>query len=270
MKIIDAHFHASFDKEGLDFAREHGIDYSFKGLQNEFNKNNIVGAMLLSSMHDYSTPIELDHLLNLAKKDKRLFPVPGVNPGKTTKKGFEQFRKAFQKQEVHGIKIFLGYLPYYATDKKYFRFYKLAAEFDCPVIFHAGDTFGSKYMVKYSHPLQLDEVAVKFPNTKFVVAHLGNPWIRDAAEVVYKNPNVYTDLSAFIIGSMDKVDLRRTITDIQYGLDYVSDPSKFLFGTDWPLSHIKTYIKLMKKAIPRRDRNSFFYKNAKKLFKLKV
>jgi predicted TIM-barrel fold metal-dependent hydrolase len=28
------------------------------------------------------------------------------------------------------------------------------------------------------------------PETKFVLAHFGNPWILDAAQVVYKNMNV--------------------------------------------------------------------------------
>jgi hypothetical protein len=54
--------------------------------------------------------------------------------------------------------------------------------------------------VKFSHPLTIDEVAVDHPDITFVIAHAGNPWIESAAEVAYKNPNVYLDGSAFVIG----------------------------------------------------------------------
>ena len=34
----------------------------------------------------------------------------------------------------------------------------------------------------------------------FVIAHCGNPWIESAAEVAYKNPNVYIECSAMLTG----------------------------------------------------------------------
>jgi pantetheine-phosphate adenylyltransferase len=33
-----------------------------------------------------------------------------------------------------------------------------------------------------------------------VLAHVGNPWLTDAAEVVYKNVNVWADLSGLVVG----------------------------------------------------------------------
>ena len=33
------------------------------------------------------------------------------------------------------------------------------------------------------------------PDTRFVLAHVGNPWFRESAEVIYKNMNVWADLS---------------------------------------------------------------------------
>ena len=38
-----------------------------------------------------------------------------------------------------------------------------------------------------------------YPNVKFVMAHVGNPWMMDAAEVVYKNVNVWADLSGLLL-----------------------------------------------------------------------
>ena len=42
-------------------------------------------------------------------------------------------------------------------------------------------------------PLLVDDVAVDNPDVKFVMAHFGNPWLIDAAEVIYKNDNVWAD-----------------------------------------------------------------------------
>jgi len=33
-----------------------------------------------------------------------------------------------------------------------------------------------------------------------VICHVGNPWIIDCMEVVYKNPNVYADISGLVPG----------------------------------------------------------------------
>jgi len=74
------------------------------------------------------------------------------------------------------------------------------------------------------------------PQLKIVIAHMGYPWVADAAEVCYKNKNVYTDTSGFVYGTFTKndealfKDILRTYTAIAGSLD------KVLFGTDWPLS----------------------------------
>jgi len=270
MKIIDAHLHATFEgksHELYDFIKKNKIDYTFEGFKNELSKNKVVGAITISESYESATPIEMDPLVAQAKKDKRLFPVCAVNPDKTSKLGFEKLRKALKSKQVYGIKIFLGYYPYYAMDKKYLKFYKLAAECDCPVIFHTGDTFGSKYLVKYAHPLQLDEVAVKFTKTRFVMAHVGYPWIRSAAEVIYKNPNMFADVSALCVGPIGDWSkyLRQ---DLDWLYNYVGDSSKFLYGTDWPLVSMQEYLKIMKTVIPKQDHKKFFFENAKKVFRL--
>ena len=54
----------------------------------------------------------------------------------------------------------------------------------------------------------MDEVAVDHPTREFVLAHVGNPWLTDAAEVVYKNLNVWADLSGLVVGDAEVV--RRT------------------------------------------------------------
>ena len=97
---------------------------------------------------------------------------------------------------------------------------------------------------------------------------MGNPWIRDAAELVYKNENVYADLSAFCIGHTRGEELRRIQQDIQWALSYSDRPDKFLYGSDWPLTPMKEYIAIIKKAVPKQFHRLIFYENAKRVFRL--
>lgn len=103
------------------------------------------------------------------------------------------------------MKIYLGYYPYYAFDDVYQPVYELAKKHRVPVVFHTGDTYAEGAILKYAHPLTIDEVAVKHRDVTFVMAHLGDPWCLTAAEVMYKNRNVYADLSGLIVGTTDKV-----------------------------------------------------------------
>ena len=263
MKIIDAHVHPTYDPADVAIARKIGVKLSLKGLREELERNDVVGAIGL-----LDAPNELKLIPNIKKRVPQIFPVYGVDPDKASTTDFEKLRRAIKKHDICGIKIYLGYFPVYATSKKYTRFYKIAKEFDIPVIFHTGDTYGEDYHVKYAKPLQIDDVAVQFRDTNFLIAHAGSPWFRDTAEVVYKNHNVFTDLSALYIGKSDAHYNKRLKEDVSFLLDYVDNYDKFLYGTDWPLVKMNDYISFMKKIIPRKQHSKFFYKNAKKVFKL--
>jgi len=172
------------------------------------------------------------------------------------------------------IKIYLGYVHRYASDKEYAAVYNLAEKYDVPVVFHTGDTYDVKAKLKYADPMTVDEVAVDHPKVKFVLAHAGNPWINTAAEVAYKNPNVYLDVSGFLVGDMNRmtgedIDVFM-VKPINWIFKYVENPSKILYGSDWPLVNMGQYIKVVKKAIPEEYWQAVFYENAANVFKFTV
>jgi len=170
------------------------------------------------------------------------------------------------------LKIYLGYIHQYAYDENYLPAYRLAEKFKIPVVFHTGDTYSATALLKYAHPLTIDEVAVKYPQVTFVIAHAGNPWIRSAAEVAYKNPNVYLDLSAFGIGDLRKQSQQKLntyiIEPLKWIYGYVDNPKKLMFGSDWPLVQMKPYVALVKKAVPKQHWKAVFHDNAAGVFKL--
>lgn len=170
------------------------------------------------------------------------------------------------------IKIYLGYVHQWASYPRYRPLYRLAEKYDVPVVFHTGDTYSTKGKLKYADPLTIDEVAVDYPKVRFVIAHCGNPWIESAAEVAYKNPNVYLDGSALLIGNLDKLPREKVdeyvVRPLRWIFGYLEDPTKLMFATDWPLNNIAAYKRAFERAIPKEHWKAVFHDNAAKVFKI--
>jgi predicted TIM-barrel fold metal-dependent hydrolase len=256
LPIIDAHVHASFSGGLEDFSK---IPMTEEQFFKELKEINGVGAVA----HGH------DGVYKHSEAIKKLpvFQCYGLRANASLAKA----EKALKAKEARCIKVYLGYVHKYAYDKSYRPFYKLAEKYDVPVVFHTGDTYSQKAKLKYADPLTIDEVAVDFPKTTFVMAHLGNPWIDSAMEVTYKNPNVYVDLSALLIGDTLK-DAEAVegmvVQPVKKAFAFVGDPNKFLFGSDWPLSSLKDSVESIKKSIPQKHWCKVFYENAKKVFRM--
>ena len=124
--------------------------------------------------------------------------------------------------------------------------------------------------MKYSHPLTIDELAVKQEEITFVICHMGVPWIIDAAEVIAKNHNVYGDLSGLLAGNeehvLKKKDTRLYVEYIQQALVIANCYDKLLYGSDWPLVPMEPYVGFIKHLIPEEHHEAVFYRNALKVY----
>lgn len=217
---------------------------------------------------------EIQELIGLCQGLK-LHPVGLVHPERFDRDHLALVEDVLKQGKVKALKVYLGYLHYGPYHIGYRPYYKLAAKFKTPIIFHTGDTYSDKAKVKYAHPKLIDEVAVDFPETKFVLAHFGNPWLTDAAEVVYKNKNVWADLSGVLIGDaaafagMAKSGvLERTVNRIKQSIEYTDAPEKFMFGSDWPLAPVAVYREFVEKLFPKERHPGVFRDTAKAVFGL--
>ncbi|NLC68074.1 MAG: amidohydrolase family protein [Clostridiaceae bacterium] len=199
----------------------------------------------------------------------------GINPVRLDRenivgKELDNIEMKLARPEVVGIKLYAGYYPYYVFDKVYEPVYRLALKYNLPVVIHGGATYSDRAYLKYSHPLAVDELAVKYRDINFVIAHLGDPWVMDTAAVVSKNPNVYADLSGLIVADGIKIaSLRKErlfMDHIMRALVYAEKYNKFLFGSDWPLAPVKPYIEFVKDLVPEEFYEDVFWKNAVSIF----
>ncbi len=269
MKIIDMHIHFSNIKSFQEISKKSSVDYSLEGFKTEFDGITAVGMGLTESVEtfpDSKTPNLMDLDLDLNPSNLRV--CLGYNPHKPLTE--EEIEAKITTNTV-GFKIYAGYYHYHVWDDIYTPVYEVAKKHKLPVVIHSGDTFSTKGLLKYAHPLEIDELAVKYPTVSFVIAHFGDPWIMVAAEVSAKNKNVYVDLSGLIVGDESDVSrfyVEEFVTHIKRGLVYLDNYKKVLFGSDWPLVALQPYIKFIKHLVPEEHHEDVFYNNAKKLFKL--
>ncbi|MFO1444707.1 amidohydrolase family protein [Bacillus sp. Bva_UNVM-123] len=276
MKIIDAHIHFSDIQSFHQTAKELSfVDYSANGFMKEYNEVNVVLSIAMGLTEtknigfpddEVATPMGLDLATELPNQ---IVYCPGINPYDMNAAALEKLELEVQKPNVVGLKIYLGYYPFYAYDEVYEPVYQLAEKYGLPVVFHTGDTYSERGLLKYSHPLTIDEVAVKHRNVNFMMAHFGDPWTLTAAEIIYKNRNVFADLSGIIVGTekeLNKYSEGRFLDHLRHALEFANSYDKLLFGTDWPLVPVGPYIKFIKNLIPKQYYEEVFFHNALKVF----
>ncbi|VTT96824.1 amidohydrolase : Putative uncharacterized protein OS=Brevibacillus brevis (strain 47 / JCM 6285 / NBRC 100599) GN=BBR47_14510 PE=4 SV=1: Amidohydro_2 [Gemmataceae bacterium] len=220
-------------------------------------------------------PLGINITLEIAQQVPGLRAIGIADPTRTDAAHFRRVEELLAAGRVVALKGYLGYLHFEPAHPNYRRYYELAGKYKVPVMFHTGDTYSPKAKLKFAHPLGVDEVAVDHPDTRFLMCHVGNPWTLDAAEVIYKNINVWADLSGLMVGT-DEVfasdEGREAAAElshaVQRAMRYSERPNRFVYGTDWPLAPMTAYRDFIFEAIPAEYHEQVFEENARLLFRV--
>ena len=269
--IIDAHVHSG----RLVNSRFADITFaqSLKLLLEEMRRSRVDRALILPGYRrDEKNDPATATALKLAAGLKNVSVIGSLDVLDHGQDDLDQLDRWMADGKIVGIKLYPGYQHFSPDQEICGPIYRLCLKHGRPVIFHSGDTLSNgenKAKVKYSHPLHIDGVATEYPGLKIVIAHSGNPWFIDSAEVLYKNDNVYADLSGLVVREpLDSPYGRLMRKRLRELMDY-SSPRKLLFGTDWPLSDMRPYVKFVRNlGLGRTDSEYVFHKNAASLFGL--
>jgi predicted TIM-barrel fold metal-dependent hydrolase len=220
-------------------------------------------------------PLGVASTLRIAALVPGMYAIGVADPSRTDTDHLQRVERQLRQGQVKALKAYLGYLYYGPEHPNYVPYYELAARYRVPVIFHTGDNYSTVAKVRYAHPLLVDEVAVDHRAVQFVMAHFGNPWVTDAAEVLYKNDNVWADLSGLLVGDADYFAelarrglVKRTAARVAAAMEYTERSDRFLYGTDWPLAPMAVYRDFLFQAVPEAQRQAVFEDNARALFAL--
>jgi uncharacterized protein len=238
-KTIDVHMHLSErQNDALNpFARKNRLQYTLDELLGTMRKYNVVRGLLLSPPLQGGVPLPNDAIIKLCRRsDGMLSPVITVEP--TAKEVKASVKLAEEnRRKVKAFKVRLGYVKTSAASPVFDRLYDFAESEKAPVFFHTGDTAFSTGDLAHSHPLTLDGLANKREELRMVLCHFGNPWFEDVAELIYKHPNVYTDISGLITsGAYAEKYAEWLARKISEAIYFAAGAEKIFFGTDYPVS----------------------------------
>lgn len=264
--IIDCHVHLNQYELIKNVS---SLEERVQILQKEMISNNVDYCLILSSYMTNEQRPSVAQIIDGIKKYDNLGVVAGFSLNSHTDEDLKNFRTWIKDGIVKGLKIYTGYEAYYPYDVRYQKVYDTCIEFDIPVMVHTGDTLSAKGRLRYAMPIHLDDVAVDNPELKIVLCHLGNPWITDAQEVIYKNQNVYGDVSGLVVGEFDHYFEKMMLEKVIDLINYAGEPRYLLYGTDWPISSMDSYLNFVAKLkIKKEFRDLFMFKNAKNIFKI--
>jgi len=265
--IIDCHTHLNNYDESVTVP----LEARLASLQEQMAANSVDYALVLTSFKVNEHRPSTGEVVELLRDVPNISCVAGISIMNYKERDLRELSDFLKDGEVKALKLYPGYEPFYPYDARCKVIYDLAREYDVPVMIHTGDTFSERAKIRYAHPLNIDDVAVDNPGVKLVICHIGNPWIRDCMEVVYKNSNTYADVSGLVVGDFEDNFEKYMLQQVREMILYAGEPRYLLYGTDWPICEMKSYLRFIRGLdLPQKDHDMFMWKNAAELYKLDV
>lgn len=157
----------------------------------------------------------------------RLIAFVGVDPRR--KNAVAILEKGVREWGMKGLKL---YQPcgFYPNEPVVTPVWEKANELRIPVVVHSGATFPQLRM-KYSQPIYLEDVLVRYPDVNVIIAHLGGGiWTEEVIALRQMRDNVYSDTGGWQgIFRTNREYATQKLTEV-----YSVLRSKCLFGSDWP------------------------------------
>lgn len=139
---------------------------------------------------------QVEHLLELGIRILKLHPPHQVFPANAYTMGLEALARIYRRCEERGL----------------------------PVTVHTGTSIFPGARSKYGRPMELDDVAIDFPDLTIIMAHGGRPlWMDEAFFILRRHHNVYLEISGIPPTRLLKYFPR---------LAEIGD--RVVWGTDWP------------------------------------
>lgn len=174
-----------------------------------------------------------------------------------TQPGWEdELHEGHEELGLRGIKLLPMYAGFSPDDRLLDPLWEYAAKHKLPVLLHTGTTFVSQARLDFTLPRLLDVVAIRHPEVKIILAHLGHPFEGECVVTIRKHPNLYADISALHYRPFQFYHSLMLVQE--YGVW-----DKVLFGTDYPFTTVNATIYGLRKlnlmldgtALPRLDMN---------------
>ncbi len=201
----------------------------------ELERNQVARAMLIASIPNDTLSVGAA-IENCPSCFNGIYMASPQHPGADIR-----FEDAYEDDHVSGVFLFPALHHYSMHDDGVLRLLQVIAGHSHPLVYvHCGALglgfrrkigLPSHLDMRYSNPIDLHEVAARFPRINFVIPHFGAGFFREALMVGDQCPNIHFDTSssnAWIRYQTDNIDLAGVF---RKALD-VLGPKRILFGSD--------------------------------------
>jgi predicted TIM-barrel fold metal-dependent hydrolase len=238
---IDTHVHIEPEPTGNaaeEAARKYfgnsGVSYGRKELA-EYYRSRKIGCVVFSVDERLTgrPQVSNDEVVAFAAENSDVvMAFASVDPMRGPE-AVKEARRLIAAGGIRGFKLHPPLQQFHANDKAAYPFYEVLAEAKLPVIFHTGHSGigtgmpgGGGVRLKYGNPMDIDDVAVDFPDMPIIMAHPSFPWQDEAISVCLHKPQVYIDLSGWSPKYFSPILIQYANTLLK---------KKMLFGSDYPL-----------------------------------
>ncbi len=165
----------------------------------------------------------------VARDPEHLVGFLSIDP---TQEGWEdEMRHGHEELGLRGVKLLPMYAGFGVDDPRLEPLWKYCDEHNLPVLLHTGTTFVRQAPLACTLPRLIEPVATRYPEIRFILAHLSHPYEGECVATIRKHPNVYADISALHYRPWQLYNSLMLVQE--YGVW-----NKLLFGSDYPFTTV--------------------------------
>lgn len=147
----------------------------------------------------------------------------------------DEFERCRTDLGLRGVKLGANYQNFDPFEPRALAIFERAQKYGLPVMLHQGTSPVRMAPIRYAHPLLMDEIAMRYPDLKVIMAHMAHPWQAETCVVIRKHPNLYADISGTIYRPFSFWE--QLIKASEWNV-----MDKLLLGSDFPIATVQESI----------------------------
>lgn len=232
-------------------------------------------AIVLGFLKKFETDRIKDDSWETVKNNPRLFLCPAIDLERPIPPQLAEIEGRMDGAKIVGLKIFLTYQKGRANDEKMMCIYDFAQKHGLTITYHTGScslVLPTDNDMEGSQAKYVAEVARKYPDVNFVVAHMDDPRFDECIRILHDNPNMYSDFSgAYEPGTHEGSDMEWAIQTFAKAINQYDDTYRqMLYGTDFcppiNLTAIEEYDVTISRIFPQWQHRDIYFENCLRAF----
>lgn len=195
-------------------------------------------AIVMEFIDQFHVPGMAHDPFSTVKADGRLFLCPAIDLRRDIPDQLSRVEKMLGEYPIVGLKIYLTYQAGRADDERMTPIYDFARKHRLSVTYHTGScalTLPSDNALEDSNALYVQNVAKRYPDVNFIVAHMDDPRYDACIRILHEQPNMFSDFSgAYEPGTPEGSSMDWAIDTFARAIHQFPDTYRqILYGTDF-------------------------------------